>query len=114
MAGTMSTVDDLRQELASSRERLLAAIAGVSEEQFKRRPVAVDGEPRSWSMAKVLAHLLQQDKPRKRGASRRALQEDGAYTDNGGIAGGYERGVQAGRVARPGAAADPRPAGFAA
>ena len=46
-------------ELQSSRERLLAVVAGVSEEQFKRRPpveaVATAGD---WSIAEVLAHLL--------------------------------------------------------
>ncbi len=47
------------QDLRASRERLLAVVAGVSEEQFKRRPMpdaeAVAGE---WSIAEVLAHLL--------------------------------------------------------
>ena len=59
-------LDDLR----ASREHLLAVVAGVSEEQFKRRPAftpapapsqpAERGEPTAgdWSIAEVLAHLL--------------------------------------------------------
>lgn len=50
---------DLLQELRTSRERLLSVVAGVTEEQFKRRP-AVDYEAQAgeWSIAEVLAHLL--------------------------------------------------------
>jgi uncharacterized damage-inducible protein DinB len=47
------------QTLRAARERLLSTIAGVSEEQFKRRPpadaAAIAGD---WSIAEVLAHLL--------------------------------------------------------
>lgn len=52
-------MDGLVRDLQASRERLLAVIAGVSEEQFKRRP-PVEAEPVAgdWSIAEVLAHLL--------------------------------------------------------
>ena len=47
------------RDLRASRERLFAVLAGVSEEQFKRRPpvyaVSAAGD---WSIAEVLAHLL--------------------------------------------------------
>jgi uncharacterized damage-inducible protein DinB len=53
------SVDGLLHDLQASRERLLAVVAGVTEEQFKRRPpvesVPVAGD---WSIAEVLAHLL--------------------------------------------------------
>src|SRR3954453_8194401 len=79
MTSTMTTphaADQIRQELASSREPLLAAIAGVSEEQFKRRPAIVSHE-RPWSIAEVLAHLLHLE--RLRGADvAAALADDGA------------------------------------
>jgi hypothetical protein len=52
-----SSFSDLRRDLAAGRERLLATIAGVSEEQFKRRPQATAGEP-NWSIAEILSHLL--------------------------------------------------------
>src|SRR5690606_2237867 len=52
-------IDALVRELQASRERLLAVVAGVTEEQFKRRPpvedIPVAGD---WSIAEVLAHLL--------------------------------------------------------
>lgn len=47
------TARTLLDDLAASRARLLRAISGVTEEQFKRRPD--DGE---WCIAEVLAHLL--------------------------------------------------------
>src|SRR3990170_2363834 len=61
----MTDVEALKDELRAGRERLLAAIAGVSEEQFKRRPTSPpnphsasrEGE-QGWSIAEVLAHLL--------------------------------------------------------
>jgi uncharacterized damage-inducible protein DinB len=71
-------VEELRQSLADVRERLLAAIAGVSEEQFKKRPPVVEGsDGPNWCIAEVLAHLLQQERLR---ASRiaLALEQDGA------------------------------------
>jgi uncharacterized damage-inducible protein DinB len=53
-----TTASELTSDLAAARARLLAAIAGVSEEQFKRRPPRRDGEDPPWSIAEVLAHLL--------------------------------------------------------
>jgi hypothetical protein len=51
--------DALLADLRASREGLLAAIAGVSEEQFKRRPpVEAVGSAGDWSIAETLAHLF--------------------------------------------------------
>jgi uncharacterized damage-inducible protein DinB len=36
----------------------MTAIAGVSEQQFKKRPPATPDEPEPWCIAEVLAHLL--------------------------------------------------------
>ena len=72
----MTATDELRQQLAEGRERLLRAIAGVSEEQFKRRPPK-DGDEQPWSIAEVLAHLLQQEKLRTERIAI-ALRDDGA------------------------------------
>lgn len=55
---TLSEVDGLKQRLLASRERLLKAIAGVTEEQFKRRPEATADDARPWSIAETLSHLL--------------------------------------------------------
>jgi len=71
-------IEELRQALTSGRARLLEAISGVSEEQFKKRPPApVDSDGPNWCIAEVLAHLLQQERLR---ASRiaMAMQQDGA------------------------------------
>ena len=47
------------RDLRSGRQRLLAVVAGVSEEQFKRRPAIEHvAEAGNWSIAEVLAHLL--------------------------------------------------------
>jgi uncharacterized damage-inducible protein DinB len=46
-------VDDLRAGLRDSREQLLAAITGLTEEQFRFMP-----EPGAWNIATHLAHLL--------------------------------------------------------
>jgi hypothetical protein len=51
-------VRELQQRLRASRERLMHSISGVSEEQFKRRPSAEEGQPAPWCIAEVLAHLL--------------------------------------------------------
>ena len=48
------TVHDLRAELGDSRERMLAAITGLAEEQFRYTPTGGDG----WCIAAHLAHLL--------------------------------------------------------
>jgi hypothetical protein len=57
----MTPIADLRKDLAAGRERLLAAISGVSEEQFKRRPPATETDARPWSIAEVLGHVLQEE-----------------------------------------------------
>ncbi len=73
----MSESDELRRSLSEVRERLLSAIAGVSEDLFKKRPTALaDNDGPNWCIAEVLAHLLQQERLR---ASRvaLALRQDG-------------------------------------
>jgi uncharacterized damage-inducible protein DinB len=50
--------DELQHRLEASRRRLLAVIAGVTEEQFKRRPAPTSEDPEPWSIAENLAHLL--------------------------------------------------------
>jgi hypothetical protein len=69
-------VEELHEALTSVRARLFETIAGVSEEQFKKRPPAVGDDGPAWCIAEVLAHLLQQERLR---ASRiaLALQQDG-------------------------------------
>ena len=57
--------------MAASRERLLEAIRGVTEEQFKRRPA--EG---GWCIAEVLAHQLASEKLRAERV-RLALRQDG-------------------------------------
>jgi hypothetical protein len=64
----MTDLDALLVELRAGRERLLAVVAGVGEEQFKRRPTLplspstergqAEGSAGDWSIAEVLAHLL--------------------------------------------------------
>jgi hypothetical protein len=68
-----SDVEALKADLASGRERLLQSIAGVSEEQFKKRPPAAGTDGPNWCIAEVLAHLLQQERLR---ADRIALALD--------------------------------------
>jgi uncharacterized damage-inducible protein DinB len=64
------TAEDLRTGLRDSRERLFAAIRGLSEEQFRFVP---DGQ--TWNIAAHLAHLLRIERVfAERGA--RALVED--------------------------------------
>ena len=53
--------DELQQGLAASRGRLLSLIAGITEEQFKRRPGPISNDPEPWSIAEILAHLLWQE-----------------------------------------------------
>jgi len=69
----------LREELRAARSRLLDAIAGVGEEQFKRRPAAAGGEP-GWCIAEVLAHLLSREKLGT-GRIALALERDGAIAE---------------------------------
>ena len=54
----MTQTDDLKAALAETRGRLMAAVGGVSEQQFKRRPAATPAAPAPWCIAEVLAHLL--------------------------------------------------------
>jgi len=54
MAGA---IEELGDTLAATRKRLLAAIEGVTEEQFHRRPEE-SGAAEAWSISEVLAHLL--------------------------------------------------------
>jgi uncharacterized damage-inducible protein DinB len=54
----MPSALEVEDALRDSRERLLDAIRGVTEEQFKRRPAE------GWSIAEVLAHLLATEKTR--------------------------------------------------
>ena len=69
--------DGLNAALAAGRERLLQSLSGVSEEQFKRRPPAPDGEAGpNWCIAEVLAHLLQQERLRTERIAL-ALEHDG-------------------------------------
>jgi DinB superfamily len=87
--------EELRAALTVGRARLLEAISGVTEEQFKKRPPApVDAGP-NWCIAEVLAHLLQQERLR---ASRIAiaLHEDGAVI----VPSGEDEHMEAARAGR--------------
>jgi hypothetical protein len=77
---TWSVVDQIRSDLRADRERLLRVIAGVSEEQFRRRPNTAGATADGWSIAEVLAHLLSQEKLRT-GRIAIALENDGAIID---------------------------------
>jgi hypothetical protein len=71
-------VSALRSALAAGREQLLAAISGVGEEQFKRRPPVAEADAGpNWCIAEVLAHLLQQERLRAERIAL-ALERDGA------------------------------------
>jgi uncharacterized damage-inducible protein DinB len=74
---------DLKNGLTAARERLLRAIAGVTEEQFKRRPEPTADDPQPWCIAEVLAHLLADE---REWAERIALglREDGAHVESRG------------------------------
>jgi len=50
--------EELRRRLEAAHARLLLAISGVTEEQFKRRPAATPDDPEPWCIAEVLAHVL--------------------------------------------------------
>jgi hypothetical protein len=81
MGNTVTTQDqtlqELKQGLVESRARLLQALSGVTEEQFKRRPPTEAGEPAFWSIAEVLAYLLASDRLSNQRIAL-ALEEDGA------------------------------------
>jgi hypothetical protein len=76
---TASDARQLQTDLRAGRERLLRVIAGVSEEQYRRRPETPATADR-WSIAEVLAHLLSQEKLRA-GRIATALENDGAIID---------------------------------
>ena len=68
----------LRRDLEAGRERLLAVVSGVTEQEFKRRPPTLPGAAGPpWCIAEVLAHLLQQEKLRAQRIAI-ALDRDGA------------------------------------
>ena len=92
----MTPSQDLKLELVAVRERLLAAIAGVNEEQFKRRPQAA-GDDKPWCIAEVLGHLLQQERLRGERITK-ALAKNGATVEPV-LPEEQDRGAQAGRVA---------------
>ncbi len=54
----VASAAQLRRELTDSRESLLQAISGVSEQQFKRRPESTPEDNQPWCIAEVLTHLL--------------------------------------------------------
>jgi hypothetical protein len=90
-------VEELRRSLTEVRERLLETIAGVGEEQFKKRPPSLDETSGpNWCIAEVLAHLLQQERLR---ASRvaLALRQDGIVITPGTDEEHYEA-ARAGRA----------------
>lgn len=78
--------------LATGRARLLDAISGVTEEQFKRRPA--DG---GWSIAETLAHLLATERLRA-GRIRLAFEQDGAVIEPSDPE-AHEAQARAGRIA---------------
>jgi hypothetical protein len=72
-----SDAHQLQSDLKAGRERLLSVIAGLSEEQFRRRPQTEGAAADDWSIAEILAHLLSQEKLRA-GRIAIALEDDGA------------------------------------
>ena len=92
----MTSIDDLRRDLMAVREQLLAAIAGVSEEQFKRRPAASDGDP-NWSIAEILSYLLYSERLWGTGIAL-ALTQDGVKIQAGSLE-AREEDARRGRMA---------------
>ena len=92
----MTSIDDLRRDLTAVREHLLATIAGVSEEQFKRRPAASDGEP-NWSIAEILSYLLYSERLWGTGIAL-ALTQDGVKIQAGSLE-AREEDARRGRMA---------------
>jgi uncharacterized damage-inducible protein DinB len=91
-----SSFDDLRSDLATGRERLLAAISGVSEEQFKRRPAA-GNDTANWSIAEILSHLLYSERLWGTGIAL-ALTQDGVKVQAGALE-AREEDARRGRMA---------------
>ncbi len=85
--------EELKQALEDARLRLLAAISGVTEEQFKRRPPGAD----AWSIAEILSHLLQTERLWCERA-RSALERDDAVIEPS-APDAHESGARAGRHA---------------
>lgn len=95
-AMTASLPDDLRRDLTAGRERLLVAIAGVSEEQFKRRPVT-EGDAPNWSIAEILSYLLYSERLWGTGIAL-ALTQDGVKVQAGSLE-AREEDARRGRMA---------------
>jgi hypothetical protein len=91
-----SSFADLRRDLAAGREHLLAAIAGVSEEQFKRRPSASTNTT-NWSIAEILSHLLYSERLWGTGIAL-ALTQDGVKVQAGALE-AREEDARRGRMA---------------
>jgi hypothetical protein len=90
-------IQSLREALAETRRRLLAAISGVGEADFKKRPPAGEGEGPNWCIAEVLAHLLQQERLRAE-RMRSALDRPGEAITPSSDEADYEA-ARAGRAA---------------
>jgi uncharacterized damage-inducible protein DinB len=72
-----TATEALKTEMAELRQRLLDSLAGVTEEQFRRRPTGMGDGENAWCISEVLAHLLATEKLWA-GRIDRALREDGA------------------------------------
>jgi hypothetical protein len=70
-------VSELREALTAERARLMRAIEGVTEQQFKKRPDPTSADPQPWCIAEVLAHLLLDERVWTN-RIRAAVKEDGA------------------------------------
>lgn len=93
----MESASELRERLDAGHRRLFLLLSGVTEEQFKRRPPATPNDPRPWSIAEVLAHLLDGERLWA-GRIASALAEDGAaITPSPPEA--HDEGARAGRLA---------------
>jgi hypothetical protein len=88
-------VTSLIEGLQACRARLFAAISGVTEEQFKRRPEPTESDPDPWSIAEVLAHLLASERLRGDRIAM-ALDHDGV-TITPSSPEAHEEGARAGR-----------------
>ena len=70
-------VEAIKEQLAGTRRRLLRAIEGVTEEQFRRRPDVTPSDASPWCIAEVLAHLLAYERIEAERIAL-ALERDGA------------------------------------
>ncbi len=91
MAGA---TEELTNMLAATRKRLLAAIEGVTEEQFHRRPEG-DGAADAWSISEVLAHLLASERLRTERIALALAQNGAPITPS--PPGAHEANARAGR-----------------